>query len=277
MDENYETDEDGLPREIVGPWARDKYARLEKYVGISAGVRGKFLGGGKAGATYIDLFCGPARVRIKDQKEAMHGSPLIAWHESLSGEKAFTQVHIADADQILLQAAEVRLKRAGAPVLSEIGPAIETVNRVIAKLNPHGLHLAFLDPYNLADLPFEIIRKLAAFKHMDILIHVSGMDLQRNLKKYIAQKNSALDTFAPNWRKAIDTTRNQSFVRGKILEHWRNLVHAEGMTTTKTHENVVGSNNQPLYWLAFAARHPTALKFWEKSRDINPEKQLPLL
>jgi len=273
----YEPDEDGLRREIVGPWVRDKHVRLASYIGISRAVRAKFLGPRKGGATYIELFCGPGRARVENETSAIDGSPLVAWQEAVRGKAAFTQVHIADADPALAAAAEARLRGANAPVSVEHGPANETVDRIVKKLNPDALHFAFLDPYNLAALPFEIIRKLAAIKRMDILIHVSVQDLQRNLRKYAERQNSPLDAFAPGWREHAGDARAQHLVRGKILEHWRHLLRAQGMSTAETHERVTGPKNQPLYWLALAARHDLALKFWEKIRDIRSKKQLPLI
>lgn len=273
----YEPDEDGLPRAIVGPWVREKHARLEKYIGISDAVRKKFIGPGNAGATFIDLFCGPGRARIREETEIVNGSPLVAWEESVKRKSAFTEIHIADAERPLLDAAETRLQRIGAPVQCEPGSAVDTVDRVIRKLNRYGLHLAFLDPFSLGDLPFEVVKKLAAIKHMDILIHVSGLDLQRNLDTYIAQKNLALDEFAPGWRAHVDVSRPQRVVRAGILEHWKKLLTAEGMSTAETFERVTGSKNQPLYWLAFAARHPRAMEFWKKIVAVTPSGQRSLL
>lgn len=272
---DYEIDEDGLPRAIVGEWVREKHARLRKYVGISSGVRKQFLGPGDAGATYIDLFCGPGRCKIRRSSEAVDGSPLVAWRESLARKTAFQQVHIADFDSVLVSAAETRLRKAGAPAVAEVGPAYITVDNVISKLDKRALHLAFLDPYNLESLPFEVIRKLAAIKRMDILVHISGQDLQRNLGKYIGQTGSALDTFVPDWRDHVDTTRRGFDVRSAILEYWKRLVRAEGMKTAETFEKVRGPNEQPLYWLAFAARHDRALEFWNKIKNVSGERELP--
>jgi hypothetical protein len=92
----YEQDEDGFPREIVGSWAPAKYRRLERYVGISRGVRKGFIGARGAGATFIDLFSGPARVRIRDTDDVRAGSPLVAWLESKRDLAPFTEVHVAD-------------------------------------------------------------------------------------------------------------------------------------------------------------------------------------
>jgi three-Cys-motif partner protein len=277
--EDYEPDEDGFPREIVGSWAPAKYRRLERYVGISRSVRKGFIGPGDAGATFIDLFSGPARVRIKGTQDVRPGSPLVAWLESKRDLAPFTEVHVADADPRLISAADARLRREDAPVLSaEFGPAAEIVDRIVARLNPYALHVAFLDPYNLRALPFDVIRKLATLERMDILVHVSIQDLQRNLRLYIAEgQGSPLDTFAPGWRYKVDTTRPDNLVRAKLYEHWRNLIADLGMGTAEVAEKVSGPQNQPLYWLAFAARHQRALEFWEKIRDIEGEGQLPLI
>lgn len=273
---DYELDEDGYLREIVGPWVHDKHDRLASYIGISRAVRAKFIGQARAGATFIDLYSGPGRVRIRDEETVTHGSPLVAWHEAVNGGAAFTQMHVADADPQLSEAVGARLKKFRAPVVAETGPATETVDRVISMLDPYALHFAFLDPYNLKSLPFDIIRKLAGLKRMDILVHVSIQDLQRNLRRYIDSENSPMDVFAPGWRTQVDVSRTPKLVRAKFLEYWRGLLEAESMGTTETAELIVGTKNQRLYLLAFAARHELALEFWEKVRNGAGDQQ-PLL
>lgn len=57
--------DDGLPVEEVGIWAKDKLSSLCRYIDISRGVRSKWIGPGKGGATYIDLFCGTGRSKIR--------------------------------------------------------------------------------------------------------------------------------------------------------------------------------------------------------------------
>lgn len=268
--QEYEPDDDGLPREIVGPWVKDKYERLARYIDISRGVRAGFVRAGKAGATYIEPFAGPGRVRIKSNNEITHGSPLVAWRESVRTGAAFTEIHVADADARLIGATEARLQWEGAPVHAETGDAEETVERVVRKLNRYALHFAFLGPYNLAALPFEVIRGLAALKRMDILIHVSVQDLNRNLLRYVEADHSPIDTFAPGWRDHVDDARSFEHVRGKLFEYWRSLLQTIDMETTEAAEIVRGEKRQPLYWLAFAARHERALEFWEKIRNIEP-------
>ena len=51
-------DDDGLPLDEVGAWAKEKHERLRRYVDISRGARRKFARGG---TTYVDLYCGTGR------------------------------------------------------------------------------------------------------------------------------------------------------------------------------------------------------------------------
>ena len=69
--------EDGLPLACVGEWAEQKHARIRKYIDISRAVRRKFVKG-KGGATYIDLFCGPGRARVRETTRIVDGSALAA-------------------------------------------------------------------------------------------------------------------------------------------------------------------------------------------------------
>src|SRR6185295_4034881 len=128
-------DEDGHPRELVGQWAEDKHALISRYVDISRGVRSKFLNvPPRAGATYVDLFCGSGRARIRASNRIIDGSPLVAWSKAKSGGAPFSEVVVADESEKLVEAAVARLRAAGAPVTFEIGPAADTVDRVLTRL-----------------------------------------------------------------------------------------------------------------------------------------------
>jgi three-Cys-motif partner protein len=270
----YEIDEDGYPREIVRVWANEKHQRLCRYVDISRKVRNKFSGPGKPGATYIDLCCGPGRVIVKDTNEVTHGSPMWAWTESVRGGHPFTELYIADAKQKLVDAAHARLTRQGAKVIADHGPAAMTVGPIVKQLDPSALHFAFLDPFNLESLPFSVLERLASLERMDMLIHVSLMDLQRNLRAYIAREDTPLDAFAPHWRDKVDIAQHDDIVRGQIFHHWVDLLRTLDMTVADGVELVSATGNQPLYWLAFTARHDRALEFWEKIRKLDSQHLL---
>ena len=74
---------DNLIASEVGRWAKDKHRILAKYVDISHQARKKYIttndprDGFRGGATYIDLFCGPGRSKIKKSDEWIDGSAVI--------------------------------------------------------------------------------------------------------------------------------------------------------------------------------------------------------
>jgi three-Cys-motif partner protein len=68
-------DDDGLPLDAVGPWAKEKHERLRKYIDITRATRRKWVHG-SGGATYIDLYCGAGRAIIRDTQEKIDSSRL---------------------------------------------------------------------------------------------------------------------------------------------------------------------------------------------------------
>jgi three-Cys-motif partner protein len=263
---------DGLPAIEVGGWAREKHDRLERYVDISRGVRAKFIG--RAGATYIDLFCGPGRSFIRDTVQEIPGSPVVAAEKAAASNTPFSEVHIADIDREATSAATERVSKICRSVFAETGSAEETVKAIANRLNPHALHFAFLDPYKM-ELPFTIIERLAAFKHMDMLIHVSSQDFQRNLELYMREQDGPLDRFAPGWRSVVDINHpQQSAKRQAIFNHWLSLIRKLDMAPAEGIESVYGNHGQRLYWLVFVARHPRAREFWDKIRNVTSQGRL---
>lgn len=271
-------DDEGLPLGDAGPWVHDKHALLRRYVDISSAVRAKFTGPDKAGATYIDLYCGPGRLRERKSKHLVDGSAIVA---ALAGEESghpFTEFHIADIDPAAVSAAAARLRARGIekPIYEYVGPA--TAGEVVSRLNRGGLHVIFLDPYNLGDLPPAVLAPFAKLARADILVHVSAMDLQRNLEHAIdAEEEHQFDTFAPGWRDVVNVAEAPHAVRRSIRRHWINLIRAFGFKLVEEDFSLIrGTKNQPLYWLAFAAKHKRASEFWRKIRDIDPTRSLPL-
>jgi three-Cys-motif partner protein len=274
-------DDDGLPLDEVGPWAKEKHERLRRYVDISRQVRRKFLPGGdtsfKGGATYIDLYCGSGRAIIRDSGERIDGSPLVAFKCARDRGVPFSQIYIADDSEERCRAAAQRIANASGTATPEVGPAEETVIRISQKLNRYGLHFAFLDPYNLNDLPFSVIETLGSFRHIDMLIHLSVLDLQRNLDAYSARSNGPLDRFAPGWRNAVDLNQSQQAVRAAYIAYWASKFDPLGLSPARHAELVLGpERNQRLYWLVFASKEGLANEFWDKIRNLSGQGEFDL-
>ena len=259
--------DDGLQAEEVGAWAKDKHGRLRRYLDISRATRKKFLTGPSRSAAFIDLFCGSGRALIKETGEWIDGSAVAAWRISRDGGAPFSRVYVSDIDAKRRAATVERLLLLGAPVHELKGSAIESSVEVAKILDPYGLHFAFLDPFSLGALDFKIIRSLASVKRLDMMVHVSVMDLQRNLRSNLGSESEAFDRFAPGWRDEIDLSRSQFEIRRQILDHWRKLVADLDKRPSNEMELIKGDRGQRLYWLLLIAEHKLAHKFWEAARN----------
>lgn len=254
--------DDGLMVEDVGEWVSDKHALLCDYIQISTYARKKYLPpAGLGGSTFIDLFCGPGRAKRRDTGEFVDGGCVAAWRKSVSSGAPFSKMIIGDIDEERLALAKTRLERIGAPVVALLGPATETAGQAVKECPVGALNFAFLDPYSLA-LDFSIISTLAQLYRIDIMVHVSQMDLQRNFDRNSLKDRSALDAFAPGWRDEVDTSSTQRTGRQAYFEYWKRLVSSTGVKTNAEIRLVTGPGNIPLYLLLLATRHDLAHKFW---------------
>ena len=193
---------------------------------------------------------------------------------SCKGGAPFTQVYIGDSDDARRRAAAVRLQKLGAPVIELEGAAVDSAQRALRSVNRYGLHLAFLDPYSLATLDFSIIKTLAALKRIDMMVHVSRMDLQRNLVTNALAEQSAFDVFAPGWRDRVSLLQNQQALRQQVFEYWRDLVAGLGVWPSEDVRLITGGSNQPLYWLLLAAKHELAHEFWKSASNVEGQGDL---
>ena len=268
---------DNLIADVVGAWASEKHERLRKYIDASRGVRAKYLPPrGTGGATYIGLFSGPGRSFVEDDKTFIDGSPLVAYESARKSRTKFSQLHFNDLERGNVDALRQRIAKLGGAANFYSEEAEKAVNSIVHALNPAGLHFAFLDPYNLASMPFSIIKKLAALPKMDMLIHVSLYDLQRNLRRYL-DDGRVLDAFMPGWQDSVDVnTNNQQAIRAALLDHWLGLIRKLGTAPANGIELVAGSGGQRLYWLVFVSAHDIGLRLWNDICNVNDQKRLPL-
>jgi three-Cys-motif partner protein len=274
---------DGLPMRQVGKWTLEKNERLRKYIDASKGARAGWLGPGKAGATYIELYTGYGRGFIQDGEgspiEEIDGSPIVALAAARDAATQFSEVHLGDFDQTALSAALTRVDRSfpSVPRFPYPSEASVAARQVVSTVDCYGLNLAFLDPFSLRSLSFDVIEALAKLRRIDIIIHVSAQDLNRNLRLAFTSPNEthALDVFAPGWRQAVNEKQKDLRVRMQVLDHWAQLVKKLGLEVfTNQMELVSGGNRQPLYWLALAARNPLAHHLWNEIRHIDLQREL---
>jgi three-Cys-motif partner protein len=268
--EHYWQDEDGLWVENVGPWAKEKLKILTDYIQISSSARKKFTH-----CAFVDVFSGPGKSKIRNSTELIDGSPVAAYKQARKT-KAFSSIYISDADQDLLDSAASRLRNLGAGVTPVEGPASRSLPEIVSELSPSGLHLALLDPHNLGTLSFDLFECLAKLQRIDVIVHVSLGDLQRNVDRYTSEEHAQFDRFAPGWRDHVRTDMNQGALRAAILEYWTNKVVALGLPRAKHCELIRGTKNQRLYWLMFLAKHQLPHAFWRKITSLAKSPELDL-
>jgi three-Cys-motif partner protein len=209
--DHYWQDENGLWVENVGPWAKEKLEILTDYIQISSATRRKYTH-----CAFIDVFSGPGRSRIRDTPDFIDGSPIAAYRQSLKSQP-FSAFHISDADHDLAASAEIRLQNLGCNVQVTEGPASVALPDIVGRLNSSGLHLALLDPHNLGTLSFDLFEALAKLQRIDVIVHVSLSDLQRNADRYTSVAHAQFNNFAPGWREVIKADMNQTSLRAEKI------------------------------------------------------------
>lgn len=263
---------DGLPVAEVGEWSVElKHRLLREYVEATWGARAKYRDRG-----YIDLFSGPGRVKVKPTGQIMDGSPLVAWRTAAGSKAPYTSTIIADVERLSVEACEIRLKSAGCSPRTLIGEARVTARDACSHLDKFGLHLVFLDPFNLEALPFSVFE--AFFEHdlryVDFIVHFSANDLQRNLDSFLADEASVMDAFAPGWRDHV-TMRARDQMRGTVFWYWVSLFEKHQFKIAKEAPLIRGGTNQPLYWLVLLSRHRLAADIWNSVANKTPQRKFP--
>jgi three-Cys-motif partner protein len=266
---------DGLVVGAVGPWATEKHDRLRKYIQASHGARAKFLPPvGTGGASYIELYSGAGRSLITGTNQIIDGSAVVAFKAGRDSGHQFSEMHLSDLEAQNSSALAQRIKALGGTATSYVGDADIVVDQVMNAINFRGLHLAFLDPFNLAQLPFSIIERMLRVQRMDMIIHVSLQDLQRNLDEYSRVGDPTLNNFAPGWRSAVDVRQSMAALRAALIEYWLGAIRSLGTHPATGIPLIVGERNQRLYWLVFISSNPLGQKLWNDVQNLRGQGSL---
>lgn len=221
----------------------------------------------------IDPFCGPGRVQVEGESGTRDGGAVLAWRRLADLDVPFTTCLVGDLKEARAQACAKRLEAIGAKnVLSFGGPAVQTVPQMIKAVPTGALCFAFVDPYNLALLSFEMLRQLASLK-IDLAIHFSTLDLLRNIDMELDPERARFDEVLPGWR---DSSVFQGGKRGlpeTFFATWLAAVKNFGFTLAEEMPLVTNKNGHGLYRMIFFARHRLPIRLWN---DVarNPTGQL---
>ncbi|MEQ8554201.1 MAG: three-Cys-motif partner protein TcmP [Cyclobacteriaceae bacterium] len=258
-------EDDGNTIMDVGGWSIKKYRLAGHYCNIfTQAMRNKW------NLIYLDLFSGPGYVRLKESKQIIKNSALIA----LSLEHKFDHYIFNDLSKENYDSLSQRIQDSEYDGSYSIYN--EDANHCIQKVlqerpsfnNGKGnLTFCFLDPFSL-NLTFETVKELAN-ENVDILmLHALQMDGNRNLTYYIREENERIASFTgnPHWREGFEKMGNfkGDFMRFLSEEYDRNIQSLGYLNTIK--EMIKNNTGRGIYYLAFYSKHPLGIKFFEESR-----------
>ena len=242
---------DGLPLRPSGIWIKRKHYYLKEYAKIfTTGMSKKW-----EGLTFLDLFAGPGRCLIEGSTPE-DGSPLIALQFPFSA-----YIFVEECD-VLMDALQKRC--VGSPKIGSIAfiqkDANKNIGDIIEKMPQNHLNLAFIDPTDI-DIHFDTIKALSGLPTgVDLLMNIQyGMDIKRNFKTYRAQGEiSKLQRFL-----GMDYDLSRLKRPHDVIEVYKARISELGYKTVEFRDiSVRNTNNAEMYFLLFASKHPTGLKFW---------------
>jgi len=275
---------DGLPVQCVGAWVEDKYFFLEAYLNASCEARRKFAD--RNNAVFIDLFAGPGKCIIRNEKREIDSGGIRALHRN---EAPFNELFYIDISKTNTETLKERIKnKIGCNV--SCGDANELVPDLVINLSkrPFRYHFAFIDPFGPDGLKFKTLEQLATLERMDMLIHFPIGAIKRNLPNWRKKTNTILDDFLGTdiWRNKIEeSTSKQIF---KILidiftDQLKKIGYPEkGLKLASSEKDIYtglptvsvrNTKDVGLYVLILASKHPLAQKIWGSIIKISPDGQ----
>jgi three-Cys-motif partner protein len=265
----------------VGEWAYAKIYRLVKYFGIFAGGMSKQW----RGLNYVEICSGPGRCISRNDRTEMDGTAL-AVIRSPQFPKLKKGIFI-DASPRVVDVLNQRIKALEASHIAEAVLGDYTDDQgicgILNRLPPRCLNLVFIDPTE-CDVPFQTIQKIVAhLQNADLLINVAlGTDVTRNIIPAILSPShmtskSKYENFlgVPGFCNQPDVIKlanlsDHDDLRRKFADTYNQSLRGEGYEYTDVRRV------KHYYYLLFASRNPTGLKFWTKSCAIAPDNQREL-
>lgn len=256
--------------EGVGTWvAQEKHRYLSTYIDAArSAAKSKHFDNW----VFLDPFCGPGRMRQRNEKFSRPGGAVVAWRQSQVSGAPFSKVLIGDIDPERSGACEARLLALGAPVQRFDGPAAETVVEMVKAVPKRSLCLVYIDPYNLSLLSYEMIAAFAKLPKVDLVVHFSTMDWLRNVAQERKPDRARFDDVSPGWRERLSGVSDASLPVA-FFEDWYAKMTGLGFRFSTAIPLVFNDDQHEIYKLVFLARHDLPLKLWG---DVARDQNLPL-
>lgn len=273
--------DDGHPVQCVHCWAEDKHYYLTRFFDATRHVRSGFnlgtpkqrqFGREPGGTAFVDLFSGPGRARIRDTKQFIDGSPLLA--AKIDGPSAFSKIVLCDIDNENVATLRSRTARFGDRVTVHHGDCNVDIDLIAKQLPPNGYIIVLVDPFGPSALHFSTIRRLSEIARVDFIIHWPIGSMKRVFRSH--------DIF----EKVLGLPRNQwgvDIVYGEDIAHllpvYRRQLATLGYPIREAPvaaPAIMNTRNLVLYRLVFASKHPLGDEIWNSITRKPPSGQTSL-
>lgn len=258
--------DDGHPIQCVGAWVDEKHTYVRRYVDATRAARAAFLGPGKGGAAFVDLFAGPGRARVRETGHFVKGSPFIALDHQ---EAPFSRLILCDLAAINVAALRTRTKSYEDRVCVVEGDCNLVIDDIVRLVPPYGLNIALVDPYALSQLSFATLRKLVQLSRMDLVIHFPTGDIKRNFHQNAEHLDRFLGT--PSWRSSVKSASQAH----KLIDVLRAQLVTLGYTGEPVRDIAVDNRKHTvMYHLVFASKNRLGDKIWKSVTNTTPGGQM---
>ena len=265
----YGDNKEGLLLRETGDWTPGKLYFLAMYIS-------RFVVSMKSkewrSVNYIDLFSGPGKNRLPDNKIIL-GSPLIA----LSQRVLFDRYYFADIESNNINALKQRCANYSTSTNINycVGDANVSVNHVVDEIKAlntkyvkgkwSSLNLAFLDPEGL-ELHWSTVERLAELR-TDLIIYYSQMGITRNASEGVTMPPAtSIDRFFgdTNWRQIYQENQVGNKFHRALLDYYKSKLEGFGYQIKDPLDEPLFRNSKetPLYRLLFVSKDPLGNRFW---------------
>ena len=253
---------DGLAGRCVGPWSRDKLFYIRAYLELfSEAMKNKF-----PESAYIDLFAGPGHCVLDDDSGSIDGSPLVA----LSVPVRFSAYYFVEHNLDAMAALQTRVSRIAPEARVKYYPrdANVVISDLVKDLPRSSLDVAVVDQTGL-HFRFESLQVLTQNRKVDLIyLFPEGMDIKRNLERYLDQCDSPLDkalgtgewrfrTLAQALKSELPEEEHWEQIGHPIVEVFRKQLHSIGyVEVTRVGDRRTQSAEYPIVLSGFCIEAP---------------------
>lgn len=266
--------DDGLYLPLIKAHSLQKIQRHNYYAELFATGMKKTW----AQRAYIGLYSGAGRARVQPTGEIVETTAMSV----LRLPDPFTKYIFVDNDPRCTATLRQRVATVGERDVSILeGDVNDVVPLVRGALPSYSrskglLSFCFVDPF-AANLRFDIIRSLAAFRMDFLVLLMLGRDARVNFRHYYHDPSSTriadlID--CPTWREEYRQAGDRNVIRFLLRKFDEAMVRAGYLRASASHYHGVTAAGKGVlqYILVLYSKHPLGQKLWEETlKGANPQ------